>query len=73
MIKFGLILILIAALLWFYIPISSFFTNIAPNEGIIFAAIAIFVIGSLLILIGVAIDRFKEHEEEKKNDDYRKY
>jgi len=73
MIKFGFSLIVIASLLWVLFFLSAIFIDSTPDEGLILAAIAIGVIGGLLILIEVIKDRYNEYKEDKKNDDYRKY
>ena len=73
MAKFGVILIIIASLLWTLFFITSIFIFEAPEEGLIISAIVIGIIGAIVVLIGVGRDRYQEYKEEKKNDDYRKY
>lgn len=73
MIKVGVSLIIVAIFLWIYLPLSAIFIDTTPNEDFILSAIAIGVIGGILILIGVSRDRYKEYKEDQENDDYRKY
>ena len=73
MIKFGIWFIVIAAVLWIYLPIYAIFTNSDPSWGLLVSAIVFGVLGSLSILVGVIIDRYKEYKEDKENNDYRKY
>lgn len=71
--KIGVWLLLIAVILYmaFFIPII--FTESEPSIGFIRFSLALGFIGSILILIGVGKDRYKEKREEQENNDYRKY
>jgi len=73
LIKAGVTLIIISFLLWIFLPLSAIFVEITPNEDFILSAIAIGILGGILILVGVSKDRYKEYKEDQKNDDYRKY
>ncbi len=73
MIAIGSGLIIIALLIWIIDPIYAVFANIIPHESYIIGALAIGVIGSILVLLGVAYDRYKEYKEDEKDNDYRKY
>ncbi|MGD9676880.1 MAG: hypothetical protein AB7V16_00750 [Vulcanibacillus sp.] len=73
MIKIGSALIILALIIWIVDPIYAIFANVIPHENYIIGALAIGVIGSILVLLGVAYDRYKEYKEEKENNDYRKY
>ena len=71
--KFGVILIIIAGLLWTLFFFTSIFVFETPEVGLVISSIAIGIIGAIFILIGVGRDRYNEYKEEKENDDYRKY
>lgn len=71
--RIGVALIIIAIILWIVFPISAIFMNTEPNEGLIISAFVIGLLGGVSVLIGVIIDRYKEHKEDQINDDYRKY
>lgn len=72
MIRLGVSLIIAAILLWFSMSFITIFLQ-APIEAIIYSAIVLGISGSIIVLIGVGKDRYREIKEEKKNNDYRKY
>lgn len=71
--KIGVAFLLIAFLLWIVVPTFIVITDVVPEDNIFIAAFVIAIIGSLLILVDVAYDRYKENKEDKENNDYRKY
>ncbi len=73
MIKAGISFLLGAIILWTVFLLTIFFSQSEPNGGIITASITLGIIGSLLLLVGVGIDRYHEYKKDERDNDYRKY
>ncbi|OEF99750.1 hypothetical protein BHF71_07620 [Vulcanibacillus modesticaldus] len=71
--KIGVSLVIIAGLIFVFAPFYALFSNAEPVEDNIIAAFLLGIIGSIMILISVAKDRYEEYKEDKENNDYRKY
>lgn len=71
--KAGVVFLIIAFVLWIIVPLYAIITEIEPASGYIVASFVLAIIGSILILIDVAYDRYLENKEDNENDDYRKY
>ena len=73
MIAIGSGLIIVSVLVWIIDPLYAVFANVIPHTNYIIGALAIGVIGSILVIAGVTRDRYKEYKEDEKNNDYRNY